>query len=171
MNSLRTEYHVPVRSMKLTRYHQPEEFRKGQKERRDSSPYVLTISQNPPHCNPSWLSDVRATRRKPESDWMAGDNPETNYITIKPKTASHMAEQCSWVPWPCCSAPSFPIKSFILSARVSPETIHFKVLDRSPLSGPGRGSPFLQQNHHPIQDRRHRTSLLASVMMPIAPPQ
>ena len=33
----------------------------------------------------------------------------------------------------------FPIKSLALSARVSPRTIHFRVLDKSPVSGPGRG--------------------------------
>ena len=33
----------------------------------------------------------------------------------------------------------FPVKSPALSACVSPQTIHFRVLDRSPLSGPERG--------------------------------
>ena len=72
---------------------------------------------------------------------MAKDHPETNPITIKPETASHRAEQFSWVPLPYCSPPGcpFPIKSFALSARVSPRTIHFRVLDKSPVSGPGRG--------------------------------
>ena len=82
----------------LTRHHRPEEFRKGQKERGDVSPYVLPTSQNPPRWNPSRLSDVRATRKDPESERLARDNPETNPITIKPKTASHVAEQFSWVP-------------------------------------------------------------------------
>ena len=35
----------------------------------------------------------------------------------------------------------FPIKSLALSAHVSPQTIHFRVLDKSPVSGPGRGPP------------------------------
>ena len=35
----------------------------------------------------------------------------------------------------------FPIKSLALSAHVSPRTIHFRVLDKSPVSGPGRGPP------------------------------
>ena len=35
----------------------------------------------------------------------------------------------------------FPIKSFALSAHVSPWTIHFLVLGKSLLSGPGRGPP------------------------------
>ena len=56
---------------------------------------------------------------------------------------SHMAEQFSWVPLPYCSLPRcpFPTKSLALSAHVSPQTIHFQVLDNSPLSGPGRGPP------------------------------
>ena len=49
----------------------------------------------------------------------------------------------SWVPLPYCSPPGcpFPIKSLALSADVSPWTIHFWVLYKSPVSGPGRGSP------------------------------
>ena len=68
-------------------------------------------------------------------------HPETNPITIKPDIAGHMAEQFSWVPLPYCSLPSgpFPIESLALSAHVSPRTIHFRVLDKSPVSGPGRG--------------------------------
>ena len=74
---------------------------------------------------------------------MARDNPETNPVTIKPETASHVAEGSSWVPLPSCSPPGcpFPIKSLALSAHVSPRTIHFRVLDKSPLLGPGGGSP------------------------------
>ena len=51
-------------------------------------------------------------------------------------------EQFSWVPLPYCSPPGcfFPIKSLALSAHVSPRTINFRALDKSPVSGPGRGS-------------------------------
>ena len=54
-----------------------------------------------------------------------------------------MAKQFSWVPLPYFSLPlcPFPIKSLALSAHVSPWMIHFRVLDKSPLSGPGRGPP------------------------------
>ena len=64
-----------------------------------------------------------------------GVHLETNPITIKPDIASHVAEQFSWVPLPCCSPPRcpFPIKSLALSAHVSPRTIHFRVLDKSPV--------------------------------------
>ena len=66
---------------------------------------------------------------------------ETNPITTKPKTSSHVAEEFSLVP--SCSPPRcpFPIKSLALSAHVSPGTIHFQVLDKSPVLGPGRGPP------------------------------
>ena len=76
-----------------------------------------------------------------QARWLARDNPETNPITINPETLSHVAEQFSWVPLPYCSLPGrpFPINSFALSARVSPRTVHLWVLDKSPLSGPGRG--------------------------------
>ena len=54
---------------------------------------------------------------------------------------SHVAELSSWVPFPYCSLPGhpFPIKSLALSARECLWTIHFWVLDKSLLSGPGRG--------------------------------
>ena len=74
---------------------------------------------------------------------MTKDNPETNSINTKPETASHVAEQFSWVPLPYCSPPGFPfpIKSLAMSAHVSPWTIHFRVLDKSPVLGLGRGLP------------------------------
>ena len=86
---------VLVRNAELTSYHQPEEFGKGQKVRGDSSPYVLPTSQSPSSWNPSWLSDVRAPRKDPESEGLARDSPETNHITVKPETSSHVAEQSS----------------------------------------------------------------------------
>ena len=43
-------------------------------------------SQNPPHWHPSWLNNACTTRKDSESEWLAKDNPETNPITIKPKT-------------------------------------------------------------------------------------
>ena len=102
-----------------------------------------TTSQNPSRWHPSWRKKVCTTREDPESEWLAKDNLETNLITIKPKTVSHVAELFSWVPLPYCSPPGcpFPIKSLALSAPVSPQAIHFWVLDKSPVSGPGRGPP------------------------------
>ena len=87
------------------------------------------------------LSNACTIRKDSKPEWLARENSETNPITIKPETASHEAEQFSWVPLPCCSPPGgpFPIKSLALSADVSPRTIHFWVLDNSLVSGPGRG--------------------------------
>ena len=61
--------------------------------------------------------------------------PETNLITITPETANHKAERSSWVPSPSCFPPGrpFPVKFLAWSARVSPWTIHFQVLDKSPV--------------------------------------
>ena len=90
-------------------------------ERSKGDAMCSTTSQNLSCCHPSWLSNARTTRKGPESEWLARGNLETNPITIKPKTASRMAEQSSWVPLPSCSLPRhpFPIKSLALSARVS----------------------------------------------------
>ena len=115
----------------------------GVRERSKGDTACPSTSQNPSPWYPSWLSDVCATRKDSELEGLAKDHPETNPITIKPETASHKAEQFSWVPLPYCSPPGcpFPIKSLALSAHVSPQTIHFQVLDKSPVSGPGRGPP------------------------------
>ena len=124
-----------MRNRELISLHQPEEFRKGQKET------CLNTSQNPSLWHPSWLNEACATRKDSELEGLAKDHPETNPITIKPETVSHAAEQFSWAPLPSCSPPGcpFPVKSLALSAHVSPRTIHFRVLDKSPVSGPGRG--------------------------------
>ena len=113
------------------------------RERSKGDTACPTTSQNPSLWHPSWLNKVCTTRKDSGSEWLAKDNLETNPITINPETASHVTEQFSWVPLPYCSPPGcpFPIKSLALSAQVSPRTIHFRVLDKSPVSGPGRGPP------------------------------
>ena len=102
-----------------------------------------TTSQNPSLQHTSWLNKAYTTRKDSESEWLAKDNPETNPITIKRETVSSVAELFSWVSLPYCSPLGcpFPIKSLALSAHVSPQTIHFQVLDKSPVLGPGRGPP------------------------------
>ena len=112
------------------------------RERSRGDTTCLTTSQNP-LWHPSWLNKACTTRKDFELEWLAKDNLETNPITIKPETASHVTEQFSWVPLPSCSPPGhpLPIKSLALSAHVSPWTIHFRVLDKSPVLGPGRGPP------------------------------
>lgn len=64
------------------------EFKKTQKEQGDSRAYVLPTSQNPSFWNPSWLSEAFATRKDPESELLARDNPETNPVTMNLKTAT-----------------------------------------------------------------------------------
>ena len=98
------------------------------------------------HWYPSWLSNGCATKKDSESEWLAKDNPETDPITIKSKTASHMTQQFSWAPLPffwtlrTLHPGALPSKiSCFVSICVS-LTIHFWVLDKSPLFGPGKGS-------------------------------
>ena len=113
------------------------------RERSKGDTVCPSTSQNPSRQHASWLSHACATRKDSESEWLAKDHPETNPITIQPETASHAADRFSCVPLPYCSplgAP-FQIKSLVLSTHVSPPTIHFWVLDKSPVSGPGRGPP------------------------------
>ena len=124
--------------MELISHHQPEEVGKGKKE----TPHVYPLPRIPlASIRLGWV--MRALPGKTELEWLAKDHPETNPITIKPETTSHTAEQFSWVPLPYCSPPGcpFPIKSLALSVYVSPWTIHFWVLDKGPVSGPGRGPP------------------------------
>ena len=98
------------------------------RERSKGDTTCPTTSQNPPRCCPSWLSNACTIRKDPESKWLARDNLETNPITMKPDTATQVAEQSSWVPSPSCTPPGclFPIKSSALSADVPPQTIHFQ---------------------------------------------
>ena len=87
------------------------------------------------HQGGPWADQVRA-----EARCLVRDNPENNPIPIKPETSSHVAEQF-WARLPCRSLLErpFPMQSFALSARVSPQTVHFRGLDKIPGSGPGRG--------------------------------
>ena len=54
-------------------------------ERSKGDTLCPTTSQNSSHWHPSWLSNTYATRKHPESEWLAKDYPETNPITIKPR--------------------------------------------------------------------------------------
>ena len=134
--------------MELTSNHQPE-FAKHQKETGDINPYVLPTSQNPSHWNLSWMSHENSTRKDPESEWLARDNLESDRITIRPETTSHMAEQFSWVPFLCCSLPEypFPVKSLAFSAHVSSNN-SFPSVRQEPTLGPWKRSLFLQHNQH-----------------------
>ena len=107
-----------------------------------------TTSQNPSLWHTSQLNKVCITRKDSESEWLAKGNLEANPITIKTETVSHMAEQFSWLPLHYFSPPGcpFPIKFLALPAHVSPWTIHFRVLDKSPVLGPGRDPPSCDIN-------------------------
>ena len=123
--------------MEIRSHHKPKNS--GKVERR----HQLFVQFPASLSHPSWLSDACATRKDSELEWLAKDHLEANSIIIKPETLSHTAELFSWVLLPYCSLPRFPfpIKSLALSADVSSWTIHFRVLDKRPVSGPGRGLP------------------------------
>ena len=161
---------ILVRKTELTSHHQLEKLGKGQKE----MPHVLLISQNPSHWNPSWLNNSCSTRKDPESERLARDNPEAYLITIKPETAGHVAEQSPWVPLPSCSSPGspLPVKPLALSAWVSPRTIHFPVLDKSSVLGPGRSPSSCNRSSFDQSDfweKRACLSLKAHVFKNPAP--
>ena len=79
---------------------------------------------------------VRMTGQRP---------PETYPITIKPKTASHMAELFLIL---LLSAQVPFSNSLLLCQHISPQTILFQLLDNSPLLGPWRRSPFPTIGNH-----------------------
>ena len=71
-----------------------------------------------------------AMHKPPQSTLSWNDWPETTRkltpTTMKPKAASQVAEQFSWVSLPRCSLPRhpFPLKPLASSACVPPRTIH-----------------------------------------------
>ena len=105
-----------------------------------------STSQNPSRQHPSWLSDACATRKDPELEWLAKDHPETNPITIKPETASHVAEQFSWVPYPTALHPGALSQSNLLLCQQMCLLGQFmSEVRQEPTFGPWKGSAFLQQ--------------------------
>ena len=114
------------------------------KEERGTSSYVLQTSQNSPRWNPSLLNDARATRKNSESERLARGNLETNPITVKPETASLVAEQFSCVLLTCCCLPRhpFPVKSLALSVCFFSHK-SFLSIRKEPTLGPWKGSPVL----------------------------
>ena len=103
-----------------------------------------TSSQNPSPWHPSWLNKVCTTRKNSESEGLAKDNQETNPITTKPETASHVAELFSWVPLPYCSPPGCPFPISFVSTCVSLDN-SFPSVRQEPSFRPWKGSPFLQK--------------------------
>ena len=77
---------------------------------------------------------------------------KANLIIIKSVTVSHMAEQFFWVLLPCCPLPGCPspVKPFALSVHLPSWIIHFWVLDKTPLSGSGRGFKWVCTHAYPM---------------------
>ena len=65
------------------------------------------------------MSNACISKKDPESEGLARDSLETNFLTVKSEIVSHEAGQSSWVPSPSCSPLSrpFPIKSLALTAK------------------------------------------------------
>ena len=123
---------VSVRNMELISHHQLEEFRKGQKETAPVLP--------PPRILTSILPEQWVCHQEGlvfESDWL-----ETTQKLIS--STQNMRQQATQqssppgFPYPPVLCPGAPLA---LPAYAPPWTIHFRVLDKSPLSGPGRGPP------------------------------
>ena len=118
--------------------HQPGEFRKGQK-------VTLRVQPLPESfLLASVLAEqVCTTRKDSESERLAKDNTETNHITIKRKIASYRGRAVLRGSSLLLSTHAlFPNKiSCFVSTCVTSDN-SFWVLDKSPLSGPGRGPPF-----------------------------
>ena len=75
------------------------------RERSKGDTTCSATSQSLSNWHLSWLNEACTTRKDSESERSAKDNTNTNPITIKTKTASHVADQLSWVPLPYCSLP------------------------------------------------------------------
>ena len=88
------------------------------------------------------MSDAYATRKDPNSERLARDQPETNPMPIKPETVSHVAEQFTWVPLPFCSLPGslFPIVFCFISMCVSLDNL-FPIVRQEPPLRPWRSLP------------------------------
>ena len=116
------------------------------RERSKGDTTCLTTSQKPSLWHPSWPNKACTTRKDSQSEWLAKDNLETNPITIKPETASHVTEQFSWLLLPYCNPP-FPNNiSCFVSTCVSWDN-SFPRVRQEPSFRPWKGSPYLHQNH------------------------
>ena len=108
----------------------------------------LTTSQNPSHWHPSWMSNSCAARKNSELEWLTKDNLETNSITIKLETTSHVTEQSSRVSsLPYCSPPGLSSEfSCFVNTRVSSDNLFLSVRQELTFR-PWKISPFLQHFH------------------------
>ena len=143
---------VLVRNKELTSYHQTRflERSKGDGRLQSRGPTNFPGSSL---LDPARLSDACALRKDPNSEWLARDKPETNPMTIKPETVSHVAEKFSLFPLPSCPPPQqpFPIKSLAWTALLYLDN-SFLSVRQEPTLKPWKGSPFLHQDHNPRED-------------------
>ena len=86
---------------------------------------------------------VTPGRTLSQNDWLEA-NLRTNLITVKPKAVSHMAEQFSWFPLPCCSLPKCLSPSCFVSTCVSSAN-SFLSVRQEPILGLWKEFSFLQQ--------------------------
>ena len=99
-------------------------------------------SQNPSHWHPSWLHRACATKKDSESEWLTKESPETNPITIKPETVSHMQSSSPEFltlllsAWPPLSNKT----SCFVSTCVSSDS-SFLSVRKGPILGPWKGVP------------------------------
>ena len=102
----------------------------GKVERRHCLPIHFPESLSPASMT-VWMKDS-------ELEWLAKDHPETNLLTTKPWDCEPpgRAVLLGSLTLLLSTRVPFPIKSLALSAHVSPQTIHFRVLDKSPVSAP-----------------------------------
>ena len=119
-----------VSNVELTGYHQPEVFRKGQKERGDTSPCVLPTSQNHPFWHPSCLTDALATRKDTNKTWdcePCGRVVLLGSLTLLLSSLEPLPNKVSWFVSTCISSDS-----------------SFPSVRQEPSLRPWKGSPFLQ---------------------------
>ena len=122
--------------MELISHHQPEEFEKGQKKTAHvwPPPRILLIG-----IHLGWVIRAPPGRTLSKNDW-----PKTTQKLMpspwNPRLRVTWQSSSPGFPYLLLSAQvPFPIASLVLPACVSPWTIVFQVLDKSPLWGPGRG--------------------------------
>lgn len=120
-------------------YHQPgQEMSKGERRLQSLCPTNFPESSSLESILAEWWTRLR---KDPELKWLATYNPETNPITIKSNPVSHMAEQLSWTPLPSYSPTQAPLPNkvscFVQHVRLL-KTLHFPVVEKSPLLGPRR---------------------------------
>ena len=100
------------------------------------------------------------TRKDPESEGLARDNPETHPITIKPKATSHAHGRAvllvSLIPLLSTQVPLPNKASCFVSMRVSSHN-SFPSIRQEPLSSPGMGSPSNQNYEAFIKTLRVRS--------------